>query len=145
MNFSDFITNHGKRVNKEAFIHLVRVSRVDGKINKDELELLHKEGKKFGLTDPEIDKLIHSERAHHYIPPYSLEEKFDHLYNIAEMILADEVVKEGEKKMIKRFAVEAGLEFSKIDAILSACSLEGIKANTGEEELYKKFRKTILH
>jgi len=27
------------------------------------------------------------------------------------MILADEVVKEGEKKMIKRFAIEAGFEF----------------------------------
>ena len=108
------------------------------------MELLHKEGKKFGLTDPEIDKLIHSEREHHYHPPYSLEEKFDHLYNIAEMILADDVVKEGEKKMIKRFAIEAGFEYSKIDDIVSLL-LEGIKANTSEEELYKKFRETILH
>jgi uncharacterized tellurite resistance protein B-like protein len=144
MNFSDFITHHGKRVNKEAFTHLVQISRVDGKINKDEQELLHKEGKKFGLTDPEIDKLIHSEREHHYHPPYSLEEKFDHLYNIAEMILADEVVKEGETKMIKRFAIEAGFEFSKIDDIVSLF-LEGIKANVSEEELYKKFSKTVLH
>jgi len=144
MNFSDFITNHGKRVNKEAFIHLVRVSKTDGKINKDELDLLHKEGKKFGLTDPEIDKLIHSEKAHDYIPPYSLEEKFDHLYNIAEMIMADDVVKEKEMKMIRRFAIEAGFENSKIDAIISLL-LEGIKNNTEEEELFKKFKKSILH
>ena len=144
MNFSDFITNHGKRVNKEAFIHLVRVSKTDGKINKEELDLLHKEGKKFGLTDPEIDKLIHSEKGHDYIPPYSLEEKFDHLFNIAEMILADEVVKEKEMKMIRRFAIEAGFENSKIDSIISLL-LEGIKNNTSEEELFKKFRKSILH
>jgi len=144
MNFSDFITHHGKRVNKNAFVHLVQISRIDGKIHDDELELLYKEGKKFGLTDPEIDKLVHSERDHHYHPPYSLEEKFEHLYNIAEMILADEVVKEGEKKMIKRFAIEAGFEYSKIDDIINLL-LEGIKANTDEEELFKKFRKTILH
>ncbi|MCU0473484.1 MAG: hypothetical protein MUC93_08980 [Bacteroidales bacterium] len=144
MNFSDFITNNGKRVNKEAFIHLVRVSKTDGKINKDELALLHKEGKKFGLTDPEIDRLIHSERAHNYIPPYSLEEKFEHLYNIAEMILADDIVKDKELKMIRRFAVEAGFEYSKIDAMVSLL-LEGVKNNTGEEELYKKFKKSILH
>jgi hypothetical protein len=143
MNFSDFITHHGKRVNKNAFIHLVQISRIDGKINDDELELLHKEGKKFGLTDPEIDKLINSERDHHYHPPYSLEDKFEHFYNIAEMILADEVVKEGEKKMIKRFAIEAGFEYSKIDDIIDLL-LEGIKANTSEEDLYKKFRKEIF-
>jgi hypothetical protein len=46
--------------------------------------------------------------------------------------------------MIKRFAIEAGFEFSKIDDIVNLL-LEGIKANTSEEELYKKFRKTILH
>jgi uncharacterized tellurite resistance protein B-like protein len=143
MNFSDFITHHGKRVNKNAFIHLVQISRIDGKINDDELELLHKEGKKFGLTDPEIDKLINSERDHHYHPPYSLEDKFEHFYNIAEMILADEVVKEGERKMIRRFAIEAGIEDSKIDDIIKLL-LDGVKANINEEELFRKFRTIVL-
>jgi hypothetical protein len=55
MSFSDYITHHGKRVKKNAFIHLVQISRVDGKINRKEFELLHKQGKKSGLTDPEID------------------------------------------------------------------------------------------
>ena len=144
MNFSDFITNHGKRVNKEAFIHLVRVSKTDGKISKDELELLHKEGRKFGLTDPEIDKLIHSEKDHHYIPPYSLEEKFEHFYNIGEMILSDDVVKDKEMKLLRRFAVEAGFEDAKITDLINLL-LEGIRDNIREEELYKKFRKTLLH
>jgi uncharacterized tellurite resistance protein B-like protein len=144
MNFSDFITNHGKRVNKEAFIHLVRISKTDGRIQKAEMELLHKEGKKFGLTDPEIEKLIHTEKDHQYTPPYSLQEKFEHLYNLSEMILADEVVKEKEMKMIRRFAIEAGFGDSKIDDLI-AILFEGINKNTGEEELFKKFKKLVLH
>lgn len=144
MNFSDFITHHGKRVSREAFIHLVQISRIDGKIQKPELELLHKEGKKFGLTDPEIDKLIQQERDHHFQVPYSLEEKFAQLYNVAEMILADEEVKESEKKMIKRFAIEAGFEYSKIDDLIEII-FEGIKKDANEEELFKKFSKKILH
>ena len=143
MNFSDFITNHGKRVAKDAFIHLVQISRIDGKIHKDELDLLHKEGKKFGLTDPEIDKLITSEKDHHYSPPYSLEEKYEHLHNIAEMILADDEVSEKEMKMIKRFAIEAGFNDSKIDGILEIL-LDGVKQSTEEEALFKKFKKYIL-
>jgi uncharacterized tellurite resistance protein B-like protein len=144
MSFTDFITSHGKRVTREAFIYLVQVSRVDGRINKDELALLHKEGRKFGLTDPEIEKLIHSERDHHYQPPYSLEEKFEHLYNIAEMILADEVVTEKEEKMIKRFVIEAGFEYSKIDALISLV-LKGVEKNISEEDLFVKFKKKLLH
>mgnify|MGYP001590485563 CR=1 FL=1 len=144
MNFSDFITNHGKRVKKDAFVHLVQISRVDGKMHNEEIELLHKEGKKFGLTEPEIDKLIHSEKEHHYIPPYSLVDKFDHLYNIAEMILADDVVSEKEKKMIRRFAIEAGFSDSKIDDI-EKILFDGVKNNTDEEVLFKQFKKVILH
>jgi uncharacterized tellurite resistance protein B-like protein len=144
MNFSDFITNHGKRVNKEAFIYLVQISRIDGKIQNDEMELLHREGRKFGLTDPEIDKLIHSEKDHHYHPPYSLQDKFEHLHNLAEMILADDVVRESEKKMIKRFAIEAGFDDSKIDGIMDIL-IDGVKSNTDEEELFRKFKKYLLH
>ena len=144
MNFSDYITNHGKRVNKEAFIHLVQISKTDGKIGQSELELLHKEGKKFGLTDPEIDKLIETERDHHYHQPYSLVEKFEHLYNLAEMILADEVVKEKELKMIRRFAIEAGFKDSKIEGLIEIL-FDGIKNDTNEEELFEKFKKHLMH
>ncbi len=143
MSFSDFITNNGKKVTKEAFRYLVQVSRVDGKIGPEEMELLHKEGKKFGLTDPEIERLIHSEKDHHYNPPYSLHEKFEHLYNIAEMIMADDVIKEKEKRMIRRFAIEAGLEFSKIDSLIDLV-IEGIEKNVEEEELFNKFKKKLL-
>ena len=71
MSFTDYITNHGKRVNKQAFVHLVQVSKIDGKIHQEEFDLLHKEGKKFGLTDPEIDELISSEGSFPYTAPVS--------------------------------------------------------------------------
>jgi len=144
MNFTDYITNQGKRVRKEAFVHLVQISKTDGRIQKAELELLHKEGRKFGLTEPEIDKLIHSEKDTNYTPPYSLEEKFEHLYHLTGMILADKIVKEKELKMIRRFAIEAGLKDSKIDDLI-ALVIEGIKENTDEEELFRKFKKKVLH
>ena len=143
MSFTDFITNHGKRVNKQAFVHLVQVSKIDGKIDQEEFDLLHKEGKKFGLTDPEIDHLIETESNSHYNPPYSLEEKFEHLYNMGEMILADDIVDENEKRMIKKFAIEAGFSDSKL-AGLAEILIEGIRIKTDEEILFKKFKQYIL-
>jgi len=143
MNFSDFIKDSGKRISKEHYLRLVQVSRADGKINSDELELLHKEGRKFGLTDPEIDMIIDQEAKHHYDPPYSLHDKFEHLYNVAEMILADEVVSEGEKKLLKRFAIEAGFS-DKTIARLIELLITGIRGGEDEEALFKKFKKDIL-
>jgi hypothetical protein len=143
MNFTDFITHHGKRVNRDHFIHLIQISKIDGKIEETELELLHKEGKKFGLTDPEIDKLIQSEKDHHYHPPYSLNEKFEQLYNIAEMILADDIVTESEMKMIRRFAIEAGFRDEVIAGLLKLL-IEGVTKGVEEEKLLKEFRKKYM-
>jgi uncharacterized tellurite resistance protein B-like protein len=143
MNLSDFITNHGKRINKEHYIHLIQVSRIDGKISPSEMEMLHKEGRKFGLTDPEIDKLIKSEFHNFYHPPYSLVEKFEHLYNVAGMILADDVITESEKRIIRRFAIEAGFSDRTIDKLLDLL-FDGIKNNESEEALLLKFKNHLF-
>jgi len=143
MNFSNFITNHGRRITRDHFIHLVQVAKVDGKINPGELKLLHKQGKKFGLTDPEIDELIMLEEAANYHPPYSLEDKFFELYNITEMILSDEKVSENEKKMIRRYAIAAGFSDEVIEGLCKIL-MEGVKAGADEEELLKKFRKEYV-
>lgn len=142
MNFSDFITDNGKKVNKEHYVHLIQISRADGKISPDELDLLHKEGKKFGLTDPEIDELIKSEALHHYLPPYSLDEKFEHLYNVAQMIMADDVISEGERKLIRKFAIEAGFEDKAIEKLLKIL-FEGIKKDS-EEVLLSRFKSQLF-
>lgn len=139
MNFTDFITNYGKRILREHYIHLIQIARIDGKIAESEMELLHKEGKKFGLTDPEIDKLIKSEGEHHYNPPYSLKEKFDELYNIAEMILADDIVTDSERRMINRYVIAAGFSDNTIEKLVELL-FEGIKKGRDEEDLLREFR-----
>jgi uncharacterized tellurite resistance protein B-like protein len=143
MNFTHFITHHGKRVNREHYLHLVRVAKIDGKIKESELELLHKEGRRFGLTDPEIDHLIESEPAHSYNPPYSLKDKFEELYNITTMILADDVVTESEKRMIRRYAIVAGFEDDIIEGLLNLL-LVGVQKGEDEEKLLKEFKKKYL-
>lgn len=142
MNFSDFITDNGKKVNREHYLHLIQISRADGKISSNELDLLHKEGKKFGLTDPEIDQLIKAEALNQYLPPYSLDEKFEHLYNVAQMILADSVVSDGERKLIRKFAIEAGFEDKAIDKLLKIL-LEDIHKES-EEVLLSRFKSQLF-
>ena len=143
MNLSDFITDNGKRVNKEHFIHLIQVSRIDGKVSQSEIDLLHKQGKKFGITDTEIDILIKSEFHHHYDPPYSLHDKFDQLYNIAEMILSDGEITDSEIRAVKRYAIAAGFNDKHIDGLIDLI-LNGIKNNQTEDSLLSEFKNIIF-
>jgi hypothetical protein len=106
------------------------------------LDLLHKEGRKFGLTDPEIDELIKSESLNHYLPPYSLDEKFEHFYNIGQMILADSVITDSERKMMRKFAIEAGFEDKAIDNLIKIL-LEGINTES-EDSLLLKFKSQLF-
>lgn len=139
MSFTDFITHHGKKIKKEYFIHLVQIARIDGKVAESELALLYKEGIKFGLTDPEIERILSADNTHNYHPPYSLKEKFEDLYNIAEMILADEVVTDSEKRMLNKCAIAAGFSDNTIEK-LTELLFEGIKNGTEEEVLLKEFK-----
>ncbi|HEX2977463.1 MAG TPA: hypothetical protein VHO68_16135 [Bacteroidales bacterium] len=143
MDFSDFVTHHGKRVNKDYFLTLIQVSKTDGEIAPEELSVLYKEGRKFGLTEPEIEKLIASEASHMYHAPYSLHEKFEHLYNVAVMILADEEVTDQEKKLLKRFAIESGFNDNSIEAI-TVLLLDGIQKNRDEDELFSEFKEVLF-
>jgi uncharacterized tellurite resistance protein B-like protein len=140
MNFTDFITNSGKRIRKEHYIQLVNIAKVDGKISESELELLHKEGRKFGLTDPEIDKLIKTGDPHNYNPPYSLRDKFDELCEIGEMILADGIITENEKRLMKKYAIAAGFTDHAIEKIIPFI-FEGLKKGLDEEHLFHDFKK----
>jgi hypothetical protein len=142
MSFADFISNHGKRVKREHYIHLVQVARIDGKVEKTELDLLRKEGRKFGLTDPEIDAIISRRTSSHYTPPYSLHEKFEELYNIAVIVLADEIVTGAERKMIRRYAITAGFDDEMIDLLIDHL-FEGIRKGEDEDELFSSFKKKL--
>lgn len=143
MSFADFITHSGKRICKEHYIHLVQASRIDGKISKEEMNMLHLKGKHFGLTDPEIDRIINSEKDHNYTPRYSLKGKFEDLYNIARIIVADGDITEGEKKLMKKMSIESGFEDSKHDGIMGIL-LEGARDNEDEDNLFKRFKDHIL-
>ena len=143
MSFSDFVTGHGNRIAKQHYLNLIDVFKVDGKISSEEFALLHKEGRKFGLTCGEIDKLINQKSYHPYHAPYSLEEKFEQLYNVTEMILADDSVSEGEYKLLRRFAVEVGFDDRAIE-ILKDVLINGVRNHESEEVLLARFRKELF-
>ena len=58
------------------------------------------------------------------------------------MILADSVISDGERKLIRKFAIEAGFEDSAIDKLLKIL-FEGIPKES-EEALLSEFKSQLF-
>jgi len=132
-----------KKQNIEYFIHLVRIAKADNIISSTEMELLRRIGRKLGFTDPEIDNLIETTGKSDYIPPYELSKRFDQVYEIIKMTMADGIIDSHEMRLATSFAVKSGFNDNEIPNLL-ALLIHGIREGKDEEdlfELYKKGRK----
>jgi uncharacterized tellurite resistance protein B-like protein len=140
MNISDYFDHPIKKQNIEYFVHLVRIAKADDIVSNSEMRLLHRIGSKLGLTDPEIDKLIESTGKSDFIPPYELSKRFDQVYEIVKMTMADGVVDENEMRLARGFAIKSGFSESEIPNLLDML-IRGIKEGKDEEDLFEGYKK----
>jgi hypothetical protein len=140
MKTNDFSDHSLRKQNIEYFIHVVRVAKADDVITDSEMNLLHLLGKKMGYTDPEIDTLIIATNKSDYIPPYELFQRFEQLYGIVKMTLADGVIDKNEMRIASSFAVKSGFSENEIPRLL-VLLISGIKQGEDEEDLFAVYRK----
>lgn len=129
-----------KKQNRDYFVHLVRIAKSDDVISNSERELLHRIGRKLGLTDPEIDSLILTTEKSDYIPPYELSKRFDQVYEIVKMTMADATIDMNEMRLASAFAVKSGFSDSEIPQLLDIL-ISGIKEGKDEEDLFEVYKK----
>jgi uncharacterized tellurite resistance protein B-like protein len=139
MDISNYFDHPLKKQNVEYFVHLVQIAKADDIISKSELELLHRIGRRLGLTDPEIDKLIETGKSE-YIPPYELSKRFNQVYEIVKMTLADGAIDKNEMRLATGFALKSGFNESEIPDLLGLI-IRGIQEDTDEDDLFETFRK----
>ncbi|MEI6749834.1 MAG: hypothetical protein ACOYMF_11255 [Bacteroidales bacterium] len=140
MNNMYFDDHAVKRQNIEYFVHLVRIAKSDDILSNTEFELLHRIGKKLGFTEPEIDDLIVTTGKFDYIPPYELSERFEQVYEIVKMTLADGVIENSEMRLASCFATKSGFRESEIPNLLILL-IYGIRQGQEAEDLFEVYKK----
>jgi len=143
MSILEHFDHPGKKQDKEHFMHLIQVAMADGKIDDVELKMLQRLGKNMGFTDPEIDNLLESTKKSAYNPPYELSKRFEQLYGIVKMVLADDKIDNTEMRISSGLALKSGFADAEIPALLSLL-IKGIKEGEDEEDLFKQYKKRIM-
>jgi hypothetical protein len=140
MNTSEYFDHPIKKQNKDYFIYLVRIAKADDNVTGPELQSLHRIGRRLGFTDPEIDKLVITTAKSDYIPPYELSKRFEQVYEIVKMTLADGIIDNHEMRLASSFAIKSGFSENEIPGLL-VLLLNGIKQGKDEDELFESYKK----
>lgn len=140
MSLLEHFDHPGRKQDKEHFSHLIQIALADGKIESSELEMLHNLGNKLGLTTPEIDNLLDSNKKSYYIPPYELSKRFAQLYDVVKMIFADGKIDDNEMRLATSLAIKSGFAEQDIPVLLDVLT-NGIKNGEDEDDLFDLYRK----
>ncbi len=140
MSILEHFDHAEKKQNKEHFINLIQVAMADGLIDQAETEMLHRFGLKMGLADSEIDELIESSRKQAYNPPYEFQKRFEQLYEIVKMVLADGVIDKNEMRLANSFATKLGFSEDEIPGLM-VLLISGIRIGKDDEDLFEEYRK----
>lgn len=138
MKATKFTNDQTKKMNIEYFIHLIRISISDGTINLSETKLLNELGKELGFTADEIRNLIETTGKSDYVAPFELSKRYEQVYNIVKMALADGKINKNELKLASNFAEKSGFKESEIPKLLVHL-IGGIKDGKTKEVLFDDY------
>ncbi len=89
--------------------NLVAIAKLDGVVTKEELEFLLSVGKKVGVSESEINKMIQRTDKIEVTKPETLELALDYIYDLVLMTMADGVIDEAEISLTIEIAEKLGL------------------------------------
>lgn len=138
-----FDSTDKKRI-KSHLRNLIHLAHIDGHFDDAERAIVQKMATKFGVTNEELEHMIKDEDHFEYHPPVDLEERFELLYDIVMMMLADNELAESELKMFRMCALGLNFNHEKLDE-LTQYLIEKAPVEKDVEILFKGFKRVILN
>lgn len=133
MSIASFFESGERKQDKGHLKNLVLIANVDGHVSDEELVLIHRIGRKIGLTNTQIGQILDDPSSIQVFPPVGREERYGHMIDMVHMMQADGVVDDKEMKMIGRFAVQIG--FKSIDDVNVEDILSELSEGKSNEEI----------
>jgi uncharacterized tellurite resistance protein B-like protein len=132
-----------KKKIKSHLQNIINIANADGKIDESEKLFIEKAGKKFGITTEEISILLDKKTAHDFHPPVELEERFEFLYDLMMMILADGKIDDSEMKIFKSTIISLSFDHKKSNQI-TQFFIDMIQNKENPDSALKNFKKLLL-
>jgi len=131
--FSFFENEQVKRV-KNHIMNLGALAKVDGHIDPTELNYIILIGQKNGMKPDEVKSLIANSGTIKQILPENDSERFDQIYDLVEMMLADGIVDDNEMEFCMEMAAKLGFRKAIVGVLVRKISI-GVKDGLSREHI----------
>lgn len=143
MSILEHFDHPERKQDKEHFKHLVDIAMADGVIEEQEHKMLNRIGKNLGLTEEEVNNLIDSSKKAAYNPPYELKKRFEQMYAIVKMVLADGKIENNEMRLATNIGLKSGFTEAEMPVLMSVL-IGGIRNEEDEDDLFDQYRKRVV-
>ena len=129
--FSFFENEQTKRI-KSHILNLGALARVDGHVDSTEMSYIIAIGKKNGLKQEEVRNLLANAHTARFEIPATDSERFDQIYDLVEMMLADGIVDDNEMDFCVEMAGKLGFKKAIVGVLVRKISV-GVRDGQSRE------------
>lgn len=131
--FNFFENEQTKRI-KSHILNLGALAKIDGHVDSAEMNYIIAIGKKNGLKQEEVRSLLANADTAKFTPPATDSERFDQIYDLVEMMLADGIVDDNEMDFCVEMAAKLGFKKAIVGVLVHKISL-GVKDGISRENI----------
>lgn len=131
--FSFFDSDETKRL-KSHILNLGALAKADGHLDESEMNFIIGVGRKHGLKPDDVRTLVQNATKEQLVLPETDDERFDQLFDLVDMMLADGIVDDAEMDFCTEMAAKMGFRKA-IVALLVRKISNGVKDGLGREKI----------
>jgi len=134
----EFFESKKTKLLKNHLRNLVALSSADGNIDDSEKDILIKIGTRKGLKKIEIDNIIDNPGNTNFVPATSDDERFEQIYDLVELMLADGIAEDNELHFCVEMAEKLGFRKAVVGVLIRKITLsllEGLDKETIKKEV----------
>ena len=94
---------------RSHFQNLIALAKIDGDIDKAELNMLYKVGYKYDYSKKDVNDLVSKTEGGQVFVPESDEDKFNQFYDLVQLMLGDGIIEDHEMKYCGEMAMRIGI------------------------------------
>ena len=139
MSISDLFDSGFKKRNQDHFAAIVRVAMSDGEIKEQEKKFLDRLARRLEISESKYEEILENYMVHPINPPITYEGRLERLYDLSQMVYADDEIGERQQPMLERLGVGLGFTPGNVRYVV-AKALELIGHGVDQDEFMEEIR-----
>ena len=131
--FGFFENEQAKKI-KSHLLNLAALAKADGHIDSREMNFILAVGKKNGISSAEVQALVSGSKGDNKDLPTTDSERFDQIFDLVDMMLADGIVDETEMDFCIMMAEKLGFRKAIVGVLVRKIS-QGVKDGLPRERI----------